>query len=202
MADVPDLEPSAVDGRRARRERGRLAVLDAMVDLVQEGHHPPAVELVAERAGVSVASVFRYFDGLDELQDATTARFLERHASLLEVGRIGEGRREARITRFVTARMTLYGSIAPIARFVRARSSQQPHLADSLGQMRRRLAEQVGVHFAPELAGLRPARRSDVIGAVATLTSFEAWDMLRQDLGRSDAGVRRIWTSALDAILG
>ena len=148
---MPDVEPVAIDGRRARRERGRLAVLDAMVDLVQEGHHPPAVELIAERAGVSVASIFRYFERLDELQDATTARFLERHASLFEIDRIGEGPRDARITRFVTARTTLYGSIAPIARFVRSRSSEQPHLADSLGQMRRRLADQVGAHFAPEL---------------------------------------------------
>jgi AcrR family transcriptional regulator len=173
-----------------------------MVDLVQEGHHPPAVELVAERAGVSVASIFRYFERLDELQDATTARFLERHASLFEIDRIGEGSRRARITRFVTARTTLYGSIAPIARFVRSRSSEQPHLADALGQMRRRLADQVGAHFAPELGPLRPARRDDVIGAVAALTAFEAWDMLRHDLGRSDAAVRRSWTAALDAVMG
>ena len=192
--------PPIVDGRRARRERGRAAVVDAMVDLVEEGHHPPTVELIAARAGVSVASIFRYFERLDELQDATTARFLDRHAPLFEIDRLGIGPRDARITRYVAARMALYGTIAPIARFVRSRSLEQPHLADTLGQMRRRLADQADQHFAPELAELPPARRSDVVGSIATLTSFESWDMLRHDLGSSAATVRRAWTSGLRAL--
>ena len=98
--------------------------------------------------------------------------------------------------------MALYWSIAPLARFVRSRSLDQPRLADTLGQMRRRLADQADQHFAPSFDGLRPARRVDIVGSIATLTSFESWDMLRHDLGASDAGVERAWGSALQAVLG
>ena len=57
-----------IDGRRARRERGRSAVIDAAFALAEEGKIPLTTELVAERSGVSAASIFRYFDGLDDLQ--------------------------------------------------------------------------------------------------------------------------------------
>lgn len=195
------LEIPVVDGRRARRERGRTAVVDAMVDLVQEGHHPPTVEAIAARAGVSVASVFRYFERLDDLQSETAARFLERHAPLFEIDRLGVGPRDARTARYVAARTTLYPTIAPMARFVRSRALEQPRVAATLGQMRRRLADQADRHFAPELDALTPARRTDVVGSIATLTSFESWDALRHDLGTPDAALKRAWTSALRALL-
>ena len=47
---VPAADPttptSEIDGRRARRERGREAVTDAMVDLVFEGHVSPTAEQI------------------------------------------------------------------------------------------------------------------------------------------------------------
>ena len=66
MAGVPD-PTVTVAGRRARRERNRTAVIDAMFELIAEGKVPPPAEALAERAGVSVSSIFRYFDNLDEL---------------------------------------------------------------------------------------------------------------------------------------
>ena len=124
-----------------------------MVDLVQEGHHPPTVEPIAARAGVSVASIFRYFERLDDLQDETTGRFLERHAPLFEIDRLGVGPRDARIARYVAARRrcTRPSPRSP-ASSAPARSSN-PTVAATLGQMRRRLADQADRHFAPELDG-------------------------------------------------
>jgi Bacterial regulatory proteins, tetR family len=79
-----------VDGRHARRERGRLAVIDAMLILVSEGHVPPTVEQLAERAGVSAASVFRYFDTLEDLRQATTGVFFKRNPHLFEIPEIAK----------------------------------------------------------------------------------------------------------------
>ncbi len=61
MAQIA-LSDETVDGRRARRERGRIAVSDAVIDLAFEGNANPTAEQVAKRAGVSVASLFRYFE--------------------------------------------------------------------------------------------------------------------------------------------
>jgi AcrR family transcriptional regulator len=194
-------ETIAVDGRRARRERSRQAVVDAMLDLIMERGTPPPVDELAARAGVSVSSVFRYFDTLDDLQRETTSRFLERHAALFDVPDIGEGTRSERIERFAAARVALHRAVAPIARLSRARAIDEPHLAATIAHTRRRQLEQVHAHFAPELATVASGHAADVAAVIATLTAFEAWDQLTADLGRTDGAVRRSWASTIAAVL-
>ena len=134
MANVsPEVEPGAaavpIDGRRARRERGRAAVVDALFELLQERHTLPGVEAIAERAGVSVSSVFRYFDGLDDLREHTIERYFERFAPLFEVPQLGEGPLRQRIARLVEARLDLYDAIAPMAHIARLRALEMPRLS-------------------------------------------------------------------------
>lgn len=190
-----------IDGRRARRERGRLAAIDATVDLISEGHVPPSAEAIAERAGISMASLYRYFSTIDALHHQTTTRFLERYADLFDVAELGEGPVDDRVRRLVDARTELYDTIAPIARLARSRSLDHPHLAGNLHDMRHRLAEQVRAHFAPELEGFDADAADDLVLVVATVTSFESWDQLAHDFERTPADVRRAWTAAITALL-
>ena len=74
-----------VDGRRLRRERGRDAVIDALFELLLEGSPTPKSDELARRAGVSEASVFRYFDSLDDLFLRAFQAFQERYAPLLTI---------------------------------------------------------------------------------------------------------------------
>lgn len=194
--------PAAVDGRRARRERGRLAVIDATFDLLREGHLPPPVDLVAARAGVSVASVFRYFGGQDDLQRQTVERFLERFSPLFEVPGLGEGPAPERIARFVDARLALFEAIGPIMRMGRLRAVEHPPLAEAVVDVRRRLAAQAAEHFAPELAGLGRAGADDVVALVDALASLEGWETMHRIHGRSHRQVRRAWITGLHAVLG
>ena len=192
---------TTVDGRRARRERGRLAVLDAMVDLLREGRTPPTTQELAERAGVSAASIFRYFDGLDELRSHTIAHFLGRYHDLFEVPPASGGLDE-RIASYVDSRLRLYETIAPVARMVRARMYDEPQLAEQLHRVRQQQAAQARAHFAVELDDLPGSARDDLVGLVATTTAFESWDQLTGDLGRTTKQVRRAWVTALRALLG
>ncbi|MEK9938638.1 MAG: TetR/AcrR family transcriptional regulator, partial [Ilumatobacter sp.] len=105
---------TAVDGRRLRAERGRAAVIDAMFDLIIEGHLPPAVDQVARRSGVSTATIFRYFGSLDELQQETVTRFVERFKDLLVIDRLGQGSTTARVRRFVDSRIRLFSEVGPV----------------------------------------------------------------------------------------
>ncbi|MEM7324954.1 MAG: TetR family transcriptional regulator, partial [Actinomycetota bacterium] len=52
-----------IDGRTARRERGRLAVIDAAFRLLESGE-PATTERLAAEAGTSTSSLYRYFDDL------------------------------------------------------------------------------------------------------------------------------------------
>ena len=56
-----------------------------MIDLVLEGHAPPSAEHVIERAGVSQASLFRYFATLDELRQEAIGRYFERFDGLIAI---------------------------------------------------------------------------------------------------------------------
>ena len=51
-----------VDGRRERRAGNRQAALDALVELFGDDRFQPSTAEIAERAGISARSLFRYFD--------------------------------------------------------------------------------------------------------------------------------------------
>lgn len=191
----------AVDGRRARRERGRLAVTEAVIDLVFEGHMVPTTEQLAERAGVSEASLFRYFDTLDDLRDHAAERYFDRYAHLFEVPDIGVGTLDERIRGFVTARVTLHDTTSPMARLMRTRTPDVSYFEPRLHRLRAMQSDQIRRHFEGEIAGLTPAARDDVVASVATLTSFESWDQFRIDHQRTNAQIRRAWAMALGRIL-
>lgn len=194
-------QTATADGRRARRERNRAAVIDAMFELISEGHLPPPVDALSERAGVSVSSVFRYFDNLDDLLQQTVTRYFERFAPLFEVPPAPDGDLDARVDALVDARLDLYEAIGPIARMARIRAADQPQLATVLAETRRTLEAQVRAHFAPDLAGRTAADADDRVALVDSLTAFEAWDLLTGTHGRDRRLVRRAWLAGLHALL-
>ncbi len=192
-----------LDGRRLRREHGRIAVVDAMIDLVLAGRTPPTTEEIAARAGVSTASVFRYFDSLDDLRREGIQRYLERYDHLLHVPEIGEHDLDRRVAALVESRQRFWETIEPMARLARAQAVTVPDLDAALGRVRATLTDQVSEHFASELAALRPARRREVTALVAALTSYETWEQLRRQgfdratVGRSmRLGVERLLVPA------
>ena len=190
-----------VDGRHARRQRGRLAVVDAMLSLVSEGHVPPTVEQVAERADVSTASVFRYFDTLDDLRQAATDVFFERNPHLFEIADIGEGPLSHRINEFVAASLVLFEENEPMARLVRLQAHQVAATNELLHRLRATRSDQVRHHFDDEFRLMSPATQADVVMVIATLMSFESWDQARHEHQRSRVQVRRAWVAALTRLL-
>lgn len=167
-----------------------------MFGLLEEGR-PPSTEQIADRAGVSVSSVFRYFESLDDLQRQTIDLHFERFGPLFDIPSIGVGPLEDRIDALVDARIALHAAVAPVARLARARAVDQTVIAGTLAEVRRDLAAQLRRHFADELDELAPAEATDVVDAVDALTSFESWDLLASTHCRSSRQIRRVWTSAI-----
>lgn len=170
-----------------------------MFALLEQGRYPVTSEDIATAAGVSPSSVFRYFEGLDDLQHQTVTRYFERFAPLFDIPAAED--RAGRIEAFVDARLALYAATAPLARVARARALDHEPLSESLAATRRDLSRQIAEHFGPELAGLGRADRSDVIALVDALTSFESWDLLHTTQGRSSARIQRAWVVGLERLL-
>lgn len=179
---------SLADGRRLRSERGREAVVDALLDLYQEGHERPGAALIAERAGVSLRSVFRYFEDLDALAGAAIGRHLGRVGSRFE-SPAATGDVAARTNALVDQRFALYEAVAPVARAARRLAAESSVIRTAMEHRRRVLRDQVSSQFARELDDVAPADRAELVVALDAATSLDAIEYLRvtQHLARSRA---------------
>jgi AcrR family transcriptional regulator len=187
MTDTAEL--TIEDGRRARRDRNKYAVVDAFLDLVRAGNPRPSVAEVAERSGVSHRSVFRYFEDKDELARTAIERQQAFAAPLLALT-VGPGAPlDERIHRFVERRIELFEHLAPVARLARALVDVQPVLAAELRNNRRYLRGQIEHLFAAELGALAPAESAQALAVLDVTCSFESVDLLLHDqrLGRAEA---------------
>lgn len=190
-----------IDGRTARRDRNRNEVVEAALALVDEGVMDPSVEQLTERSGLSARSIFRYFEGLDDLRRAVIRSQFERLQPLLDSDGAGDGPLEGRIKRFVDTRLKFNESIAGPARTAQMRAHFAPVIAEDIHQFRQILDASVRRHFAPELKRRSRAEAEDLIALIDVLVSFDAWDLLSMDHGRSRTQIRRAWTLALESLL-
>jgi AcrR family transcriptional regulator len=179
----------------------RTRALDAFIDLVLERGAHPRPEEVAERADVSIASLYRYFTDLDELRHDAVARLVERFPDLFVISKIGTGDRQERIASFTAARLALHESLHPLQLLARTTSRHDPSARQHVDTARAAMADQIRRHFDAELRTLGPARREDTVATIAALTSVESWEQIRRSHDRTPAQTRRAWSDAIDRIL-
>ena len=194
-------DDSAMDGRTARRDRNRDLVLDAVIALFTEDQLAPNAADVAARSGVSLRSVYRYFEDHDALVRAAIARHAERVAPLLEVPDLGKGPFAERVRRFVDLRMRLYDAAAPTARAAALRAPANPLLRDQMERVRATLRSQTEAMFAPELAAMTASPRRATSAAADILMQFESVEHLRVRLGYSAAQTVDILRRSLTTLL-
>lgn len=190
-----------IDGRTARRERNRSDVIEAALELVDEGVIDPSVEQLTERSGLSARSIFRYFEGLDDLRRAVIRAHFERVQPVLESAGSGDGSLDTRVKRFVDSRIKFNESIAGAARTAQMRAHVAPVIAEDIQYYRQVLETSIRQNFAPELKTRPRAEAEDLIALIDVLVSFDGWDRMTRDHGRSKAQIRRAWTLALDCLL-
>ena len=186
-----------VDGRRLRREQNREAVIDALVELFDEGDYTPSTATIAARAGISPRSLFRYFDDVDDLNRAAIERHIASNRHLFEPDVDPSAPTAAKIDAFVEARVTLHEAVAPGARAARLCAHRQPVVAVQLLETRTFLRDQVQHIFANELGGPRVA----LLPAVDELCSFEAYEFLRHGHRMSRAKATAAMVAALTVLL-
>ena len=180
MSTAPQVEEpisEPVDGRTARAVRTRDGLVDATIALVEEGDLRPTAPRIAERAGVSVRSVFQHFDDLDSLFAAMGARVVERLAVLIRPID-PEAPLPERTAEFVRQRCEVAEAVTPINR---AAILQQPGSSTISRQFSsghgfvRALTIEV---FETELAAAGP-RRQQLLDGLVVACSWPSWNLLR-----------------------
>jgi len=197
--DAPVEGPQPIDGRRARRERSRQQVVDAVLDLLDEGVLRPTAQMVAERSGISLRSIFRIFDDVQSLHEAATARHLERVGHLFRPIASAEGDLGRRIEQAVGTLAELYEAVGPIRRAGQRLAPESEVFRARLDQARVWVRGELERVFAPELAATDDPTVAPALEAVC---SFEAWDQLREGQGCSVAEARRVVSATVARLLG
>lgn len=191
----------AADGRRARRDRNRLRVLDAVVELFSEDQLVPTARAVAERSGVSLRSIYRYFDDQDDLLRAAIEHHFERMEPLATVDGLGEGSLPQRIEQLVAARLRLYRAVAPTARAARASASSHDLIGREVARVRHALLRQIERHFSRELDRLDPDEARAVLSTVDALCQHGAIDHLDVQRGLPPEEIHDVLARALRRLL-
>jgi len=176
--------------------------------MVEAGDLRPTAPRVAERAGVSVRSVFQHFDDLPTLHAAVTERVAERITAL--VAPIDPASPlDDRVRAFVANRVELLTAIDPFRRVAQVHGPFAPEIREAAAAGTRFLRRQVEQAFAPELVRLPAGERDRTLLALAAATSWSAWDVLRNELdaGEDEAAAAlahtlRALLAAVDAPVG
>ncbi len=197
---LPDGPPVEADGRRARGLRNREAVVDAILELLSEGNNNPTAREIADRAEVSLRSVFRHFEDLDSLFLAAIERQASRTAHLYEPPPT-TGDVATRINALVNRRRKLYDAIFDVRRGWMLRYYDHPSVSQILDELYQGLHAQVATLFAEDLDDLDHQQRREVVDAIDAAVSFDTWAHLRSHRGLSSARAAAVARRTVTALL-
>jgi len=198
---MEDYMNAPTDGRTLRRTRNRDSVINALLELIREGNLHPGAAQIAERAGVSHRSVFRYFDDLDDLTRTALRQDFQAAQPLIEITDIGEGTLEERVARLVEARLALYTHIRGTALVLREKAGSMPDMDAELVNMYMYYREQLRQQFAAELTAWSQTESEHIVDACIVLTSFDSYDVHQRLLGHDSESINTSWNTSLVALL-
>ena len=171
-----DLDPT--DGRVVRRAENREAALRSGLALFTENNSIPSIEDVAEKSGISVRSLYRYFGDASVMIVEATQLLVEETRPLASFSPMGEGPLADRIATLVGARFRAYQHVRPALRATILNIATHPELASAQDTTRQRLVLQFNLQFAPELGRLDDDERDYVVQAGSAVSNLEFIDML------------------------
>jgi TetR/AcrR family transcriptional regulator of autoinduction and epiphytic fitness len=189
-----------LDGRSARAERTRSALVDAHLNLLEEGHLRPTAEQIAERAGCSPRSVFKHFPDRESFLAAVSEAQRDRVESLLEPIP-GNGPLDVRLEAFVAQRVRIFEHVTPVRRAALLMEPFSETVASWLDYARTRAREEVARVFAPELQSRAAGERADLQAALAAAAAWPSWESLRRHQGLSVERARAALRRTLEALL-
>ena len=187
MAETAETE--VVDGRRARSERSKQAVIDATLALMREGNLIPTAQQISDRAGVGIRSFFRHFEDMETLF-ATIDEQIRDNTEALFLGGDRDGTLEERILHAVERRADGYEIESNTILSTSAQLWRSETLRKNYARYQRGLRKDLD-EWLPELKQLNRSERE----AVDAIASFEMWHRLRyhQGLGKQ---------AAIDVVVG
>jgi AcrR family transcriptional regulator len=170
------------DGRLARSARTRRAIVDALRSLHHDGDLRPTAHRVAERAGVSLRTVWQHINDLDTLLVEAGRRDYDialRYVTPIDV----DAPLAARLRQLVRQRGRMYEDLSPVWRAARLQEPFSPQIRRNRDQLLEAARDQLERVLGGELAALSDATRGPVFAGLQVATAWSTWESLRGELG-------------------
>lgn len=189
--------PPRVDGRTARSERTRNAIVDAHVQLIQEGDLRPTADRIARAAGVSLRALWSHFADMEALLSASGQRILDhRDASYAPIS--PDLPLAERISAFCHRRARLSEWITPAARAAALKEPFSPSLQRYRALHVERARNELAVLFAAEIDG-----NAELLASLTAVSMWNTWDTMRTPMNltadQAQAALQRTITALLGA---
>jgi TetR/AcrR family transcriptional regulator, regulator of autoinduction and epiphytic fitness len=169
------------DGRLARSARTRRAIVDALRALHHEGDLRPTAPRVAERAGVSLRTVWQHFNDLETLLVEAGQRDYEialRYVTPIDTS----APLSARLRQLVRQRGRMYEDLAPVWRAARLQEPFSPQIRRNRDRLLEAARDQLDRVVGTELTALPDGSRRSVFAALQVATTWATWESLRGEL--------------------
>lgn len=179
-------------------------MLDALVELTTEGEEEPSIDDIADRAGVSYRSVYRYFKDRSEMMDAATDRAMSWLQPLLlnASGPVAlDAPLDHRIDSIVDARAEIYAQIAEMVRTAMVQSFSNRRINEVFLNSRRISRRQIADRFETELAQFTERERELRVSIMDQVLSFQAIDYIMHERGHTREELERLLRGAVRAAL-
>jgi len=188
-------QPQRVDGRTARSERTRNAIVDAHLQLLQDGDLRPTADRIARVAGVSLRALWSHFADMEALFAAAGLRVLDQRAATFEPVSV-DLPLPVRIEAYCHQRARMLEQIAPTAK---AASMREP-FSTALQRYRRihmeLVRDELKTLFAAEVNG-----DAELLAALTAISMWPTWGTWRDAMGLSPDAARAALTHAISALL-
>ena len=183
-----------LDGRHARKARTREAIVNALLELLDEGHTEPTAAEIAERARVAIRSIGQHFKSREELLLAVAGR----HSARLPVPTPPSPGRsfEARLSHFVSTRVKTLEASAAVRRAAQRGAGDSKAITKALAETARKRREEL-------LASLTELKKAPpwLVATAETLASGAAWDALRHEQKLTPAVAEQVIVQALKRLI-
>jgi AcrR family transcriptional regulator len=160
--------------------RTRDAIVEACLELIDDGDLRPTAPRIAERAGVSVRSVFQHFDDLEALFAAVGDKVRVRLTPLVTPIDPGWPLRD-RAGALVAQRSAVLEEVTPVLRAALVHSASSPVISRQFSGGHAFFRDQVRQVFAPELD--LASEPDQLETALVALLSWSTWETLRASQG-------------------
>ena len=176
--------PRRQDGRLARSARTRGAIVDALRALHHDGDLRPTAPRVAERAGVSLRTVWQHFADLETLLVEAGRRDYEIAVKYV-VPVDPAAPLPARTRELVSQRGRMYEALAPVWRAAKLQEPFSPQIRRNRDRLLEAGRDQLERIFGGELAAIPIEQREATFAGLQVATSWSTWESLRGELALS-----------------